>query len=64
MVSTNNLINPQVPKLLKDNYENWSIQMKTLFGSQELWELIIDGFKEPTPEVEAAYTAEEKEALK
>ena len=64
MASTNNLINPQVPKLLKDNYESWSIQMKALFGSQELWELIFDGFKEPTPEVETAYTAEEKKALK
>ena len=64
MASTNNLINPQVPKLLKDNYESWSIQMKALFGSQGLWELIVDGFKEPTPEVEAAYTAEEKKALK
>ena len=38
--------------------------MKVLFGSQELWELIIDGLKEPTPEVEAAYTAEEKKALR
>ena len=64
MASTNNLINPQVPKLLKDNYESWSIQMKALFDSQELWELIFDGFKELTPEVEAAYTAEEKKALK
>ena len=50
--------------LLKDNYESWSIQMKALFGSQKLWELIFDGFKEPTPEVEAAYTAEEKKVLK
>ena len=64
MASTNNLINSQVPKLLKDNYDSWSIQMKALFGSQELWELIIDGVKEPTPEVEAAYTVEEKKALK
>ena len=58
MASTNNLINPQVFKLLKDNYESWSIR------SQELWVLIFDRFKEPTPEVEAAYTAEEKKALK
>ena len=64
MASTNNLVNPQVPKLSKDNYESWSIQMKSLFGSQELWELIIDGLKEPTPEVEAAYTTEEKKALR
>jgi len=32
--------------------------MKTLFGSQELWELIIDELKEPTPEVKAADTVE------
>ncbi|XP_020266633.1 uncharacterized protein LOC109842135 [Asparagus officinalis] len=64
MATTNNLVNPQVPKLLKDNYESWSIQMRALFGSQELWELIIDGFTEPTPEVEATYTAEEKKALR
>ena len=64
MAFTNNTINPQVPKLLKDNYESWSIQMKPLFGSQELCELIFDGFKKPTSEVEAAYTAEEKKALR
>ena len=38
--------------------------MKALFVSQELWELIFDGFKEPTPEVEAAYTVEENKALR
>ena len=64
MASTNNLVNIQVPELLKDNYKSWSIQMKPLFDSQELWELIFDGFKEPITEVEAAYTAEEKKALR
>ena len=38
--------------------------MKALLGSQELCELIMDGFKKPTSEVEAAYTAEEKKALR
>jgi len=64
MTSTNNLVNPQVPKLSKDNYESWAIQMRALFGFQNLWEIIIDGFTEPTPKVEAAYTAEEKKALR
>ena len=64
MASTNNLINPQVPKLLKDNYESWSIQMKALFSSQELWELIFDGFKEPTLEVEAASPPKRRRLLK
>ena len=64
MVSISNLVNPQMPKLLKDNYESWSIQIKALFGSQELWELIVDRFTEPTPRVEAAYTVDEKKAHK
>ena len=64
MVSTNNLVNSQELKLSKDNYESWSIQMKVLFGSQELWDLIIDGLQEPTPEVEATYTADDKKALR
>ena len=64
MASTNNFVNSQVPKLLKNNYESWSIQMNALFFSKELWELIIDVFKEPTPEIEAAYIVEEKKALR
>jgi len=38
--------------------------MKALFGSQELWELIFNVLKEPTPEVEATYNAQEKKALR
>ena len=64
MSSTNNIVNSQVPKLSKNNYEGWAIQIRALFGSQGLWELIIDGFIEPTTEVEVTYTAEEKKALR
>ena len=38
--------------------------MKALFGSQELWELVIDGYVEPTSEQEATYNAEQKNLLK
>ena len=38
--------------------------MKVLFGSQELWELIIDGYVERTSEQEATYNAEQKNLLK
>ena len=38
--------------------------MKALFGSQDLWEFITDGQVEPTDEEEAAYTTEQKNALK
>ena len=64
MASNNNLVNPQIFKLSKDNYKRWSIQIKALFGSQELWELVIDEFKERTSEVKAAYITEEKKALR
>ncbi|KAA8549870.1 hypothetical protein F0562_001554 [Nyssa sinensis] len=51
-------------RLSKDNYESWSIQIKALFGSQDLWELVTDGYTEPTLQKEVAYIADEKKALK
>lgn len=41
------MIQPQIPKLAKTNYDNWSIQMKILLGSQDLWEIVEDGYDEP-----------------
>ena len=37
----------QVPRLNKDNYDNWSIKMKTLLGWQDAWEVVEEGYKEP-----------------
>ncbi|KAA8521189.1 hypothetical protein F0562_011844 [Nyssa sinensis] len=54
----------QLPKLSKDNYKSWSIQIKALFGSQDLWELITDGYTEPTQQEETAYTTDEKKTPK
>ena len=59
-----NLVQPQIFKLTKDNYENWCIQMKALFVSQDLWEIVNDGYVEPTSEQEAVYSAEQRSALK
>ncbi|XP_062177031.1 uncharacterized protein LOC133881970 [Alnus glutinosa] len=59
-----NVVQQQIPRLSKDNYGSWSIQMRALFGFQDLWEVITDGFMEPTKEEEAEYTADEKKALK
>ncbi|XP_027927593.1 uncharacterized protein LOC114184484 [Vigna unguiculata] len=37
-----------LPKLTKAvNYDNWSLKMKALLGSQENWEVVEDGFDEP-----------------
>jgi len=35
---------PLIPIFNSEKYEFWSIKMKTLFRSQELWDLIEDGF--------------------
>jgi hypothetical protein len=59
-----NVVQQQIPRLSKDNYGSWSIQMRALFGFQDLWEVITDGFTDPTEEEEAEYTADEKKALK
>ncbi|XP_023892634.1 uncharacterized protein LOC112004622 [Quercus suber] len=61
---SSNMVQPQILKLMKENYESWQIQMKALFGSQELWELVIDGHVEPTGEQKATYNAEQKNLLK
>ncbi|KAI3690759.1 hypothetical protein L2E82_48966 [Cichorium intybus] len=38
----NNTIHPQIPKLNGKNYYHWSIQMRVLFESQDLWSIIED----------------------
>nr|XP_028946855.1 uncharacterized protein LOC103418446 [Malus domestica] len=59
-----NLVQLQVPTLKKENYERWCIQFKALFGSQDLWEVVSNGYDEPTTDQEAAYTADQKNTLK
>ncbi|XP_020259686.1 uncharacterized protein LOC109836228 [Asparagus officinalis] len=60
-----NMIQPQIPKLIKTNCDNWSIQMKVLLGSQDLWELVENGYTEPeSPAAEVTLTATQKNELK
>jgi len=42
---TNNISLTKLTKTV--NYDNWSLKMKALLGSQENWEVVEDGFDEP-----------------
>ena len=42
----------QMPRFDGKNYEYWSIIMKTMFMSQDVWEVIENGFLEPANEAE------------
>lgn len=64
MAFINSLVNSQISNLLQDNYESWAIQMRALFGSQDLSELIAVKFTEPIPKEEATYNAHQKRILK
>ncbi|XP_021996329.1 uncharacterized protein LOC110893531 [Helianthus annuus] len=52
-------IQTQIPKLTGQNYYHWHIQIKVLFESQELWNIIDEGIKElgtnPTEEATATH---------
>ncbi|KAL5542030.1 hypothetical protein UlMin_009740 [Ulmus minor] len=52
----------QVPTLNKNNYDNWSIKTKALFGAHDVWEIIGKGFNEPKNE--AALIQDQNTALK
>ncbi|KAL3753692.1 hypothetical protein ACJRO7_001003 [Eucalyptus globulus] len=63
MASTSS-VQMQLPKLNGKNYNNWSVQMKVLFRSQDLWNLVENGYTEVVDAEEFnALRKEEKEAL-
>ena len=45
--SITNLTNPQIPQFNGKNYDYWAITMKALFSSQDIWDLMENGFQEP-----------------
>ena len=57
--------NTQLPQFNGKNNDYWVITMRALFASQDLWELVEDGFEESTEENSFnALTQEEKDLLK
>lgn len=47
MASSSNGLQPQLPRLNGKNYYHWSIQMKVLYESQDLWSVVESGVNEP-----------------
>ncbi|KAE8681124.1 hypothetical protein F3Y22_tig00111342pilonHSYRG00188 [Hibiscus syriacus] len=55
----------QVPTLNNNNYDNWSIKMKALIGSQDVWDIIEKGYNEPADDdAFATLTPDQKTTLK
>jgi len=46
-LTTFSYISSMVPIFEGEAYEFWSIQMKTLYISQDLWDLVENGYKIP-----------------
>jgi hypothetical protein len=44
--ATGSILQPQIPIFNGKNYDYWSIRMKTLFCSQDVWDLVENGFPE------------------
>ena len=61
MALGSSIAQPQIPIFSGKNYEFWAIQMKTLFCSQGIWDLIEKGFNEPHDE--STLTQDEKDKL-
>ena len=65
MVVNNNSIHPQLPKFIGKNFDNWCIQMRILFRSQDLWNLVnIDCNKVTDSKESEALSREQKDSLK
>ena len=62
MATTNQTSSIPVPIFTGENYDFWSVKMKTFFRSQDLWDIIEDGFT--IPEDTSTLTAAQKKELK
>jgi len=57
------MFQPLVPKLTIENSNDWCVQMHVLLAFVGVWELVVDGYKEPDGE-EAVVIRELKDQLK
>ncbi|XP_038877452.1 uncharacterized protein LOC120069734 [Benincasa hispida] len=47
------MLQPQLPRFEGKNYRRWRQQMKVLYGSQDLWDIVDRGYSEPKNEDDA-----------
>ncbi|GAA0146953.1 hypothetical protein LIER_06774 [Lithospermum erythrorhizon] len=58
-------VQPHVPQFSGKNYNRWSIQMKVLFGFQELTDVVEAGFNDVTdPAASATLPQAQKDSLR
>ena len=57
-MASNNLSSFQFSRLTKENYDTWSLRMKALLGSQDVWEIVDKDYTSPIDE--ASSSQEEK----
>lgn len=43
-----NYVQNLIPVFDGENYEFWSLQMETLFISQDFWDLVEDSYEDPS----------------
>lgn len=59
------LTNPQLPQFNEKNHEYREIMMRALFSSQDIWELVENGYREPIDATTlATLTVVERNVLK
>lgn len=53
---------PLIPIFSGEKYEFWSIKMKILFKSQDLWDLVEDGFTDSDADQQRLWENKKKDA--
>ncbi|GAA0173736.1 hypothetical protein LIER_27292 [Lithospermum erythrorhizon] len=46
MTTKNNVVAFQYPRLTKENYDKWSLRMKTIIGAHGVWDIVENGYTE------------------
>ena len=46
---TNPTAQPLIPSIKGEKYLLWSLKIKTLFRSEEIWDLVENGYEKPDP---------------